>query len=85
MLFEPTKLAEVKDVLRAKGLSEDEIASKLYFQFDYFRSRIPRRVPPPSVHYWRVRRVYEVFGPLVDSKTKVPLFNDSAWKANNVL
>ena len=86
MLFEPTKLGEVKDMLRSKGLSEDEIAAKLYFQFDYFRNRIPRRVPPPSVHYWRVRRIYEIFGPLIDSKTKAPLLNDAAWKkANNVL
>ena len=71
---------------KAKGKTDDEIQSMRYFKFKYFRERIPRRVPPPSQHYWRVRKVFETFGPMVDSKTGIPLFNDRAWaKADNVL
>eukprot|EP00966_Prymnesium_polylepis_P015997 369215-Prymnesium_polylepis.1 len=52
MLFEPTKLGEVKDVLRSKGLSEDEIAAKLYFQFDYFRwGTVPSRAPVSIIKF----------------------------------
>ena len=49
-------------------------------------SPLPRRVPPPSVHYHLVRAVYEIFGDKKDAKTGVPLFGPSAWKkANGVL
>jgi hypothetical protein len=37
-------------------------------------------------HYHRVRAVYALYGPQVDSETKLPLFNTAAWdRANNVL
>lgn len=86
MIFDPVVLEEVKDVLRKNGFTEDDIDARMYYDFDYFRQRVPRRVPPPSVHYWRVRRVFELFGSIEDSKTKQPLFNDAAWRrANNVL
>ena len=86
MIFDPVILGEVQDTLRYKGFDEHDISSRMYYDFDYFRQRVPRRVPPPSVHYWRVRRVFELFGPIVDSKTKQPLFNEAAWKrALNVL
>ena len=85
-IFNPKMLHDVKQALRAKGLSEADIEAKLYYDFDYFRERVERCVAPPSIHYWRVRRVFEIFGPLVDSKTKAPLFNDAAWKrASRVL
>ena len=36
--------------------------------------------------YWRARKVFETFGPIVDSATGKPLFNAAAWKkADNVL
>jgi len=45
-----------------------------------------RIVPPLEQHYHRVRAVYALYGPQVDSETKLPLFNEAAWKkANNVL
>ena len=84
--MDPVVLEEVKDALRNKGLDDADIESKMFYKFDYFRERVPRRVPPPSVQYWRVRRVFEIFGPIIDSKSKQPLFNATAWKkANNVL
>ena len=77
MIFDPVILGEVQDTLRYKGFDEHDISSRMYYDFDYFLQRVPRRVPPPSVHYWRVRRVFELFGPIVDSKTKQPLFNEA--------
>ena len=55
MSFDPVVLEEVKDVLRLNGSDEDDIAAKMYYDFDYFRQRVPRRVLPPSIHYYRVR------------------------------
>lgn len=67
-------------------MDDDEIESMMYYDFAYFRQRVPRRVPPPSVHYHLVRAVYEVFGDKKDAKTGVPLFGPSSWKkANGVL
>ena len=41
---------------------------------------------PPSQLYWRVRAVFEIYGPMQDQKTGKPLFGDEAWKkANGVL
>ena len=86
MVFDPVVLEEVKDTLRANGFDDDDVDARMYYDFDFFRQRIARRVPPPSIHYWRVRRVFELFGSVVDSKTKQPLFNEAAWRrANNVL
>src|SRR5262245_17232207 len=43
-------------------------------------------VPPPELLYPAVKEVYITYGPLLDSKTKQPLFNNQAWKdAGNVL
>jgi hypothetical protein len=85
--WDPTKLAEVKATLRyERGMNNNEIEALMYYNVDYFRVRVPRVVLPPSKLYWRVRAVYEMYGPMTDAKTKAPLFNKAAWKkANNVL
>ena len=84
--WDPIILEKVKASLRETGQTEDDIAAKLYYDVAFFRARVPRVVLPPSTLYWRVRAVYEVFGPAVDSDTGKPLFNDAAWaKADNVL
>ena len=79
-IFDSTKLGEVKAVLRQKGKSDEEIEAMMFYNFAYFRERVPRVVPPPSVHYPRVRAVFELFGPLCDAETGKPLFNEAAWK-----
>jgi hypothetical protein len=85
--WDPTKLAEVKATLRyERGMNNNEIEALMYYYVDYFCVRVPRVVLPPSKLYWRVRAVYETYGPMIDAKTKAPLFNKAAWKkANNVL
>jgi len=82
-----TKLSEVKATLRnERGMNDSAIEAMLYYDVDFFRVRVPRIVLPPSKLYWRVRAVYELYGPMLDAKTKVPLFNKAAWKkVNNVL
>ena len=45
-----------------------------------------RTIPPPEQLYPAVKEVYTTFGPLLDAKTRQPLFNSRAWKdAGNVL
>jgi hypothetical protein len=74
-----TKLAEVKATLcDERGMNDSAIEAMLYYDVDYFRVRVPRIVLPPSKLYWRVRAVYELYGPMLDAKTKVPLFNKAA-------
>ena len=82
-----TKLAEGKATLRVeRGMNDSEIEAMLYYDVDYFHVRVPRIVLPPSKLYWRVRAVYERYGPMLDAKTKAPLFNKAAWKrAINVI
>ena len=82
-----TKLAEVKATLRdERGMNDSAIEAMLYYDVDFFHVRVPRIVLPPSKLYWRVCAVYELYGPMLDAKTKAPLFNKAAWKkANNVL
>ena len=84
--WRPDLLSEVKAVLGAKGFSKQDIDAKMYYDVDFFRQRVDRRILPPRQLYWRVRSVYVLFGDKVDSKSKMPLFNKRAWsKANNVL
>jgi len=56
------------------------------FDVAYFRVRVPRVVLPPSKLYTRVRAVFELYDPQIDSKSNVPLFNKANWvRARNVL
>ena len=80
------RMGQVRKTLRTAGLTDGEIDAKMYFHVAFFRRRVERIVLPPSKLYWRVRAVFELYGPMVDSVTKNPLFNAAAWKkANNVL
>jgi hypothetical protein len=74
-----TKLAEVKATLRIeRGMNVSEIEAMLYYDVDYFCVRVPCVVLPPSKLYWRVCAVYEMYGTMLDAKTKAPLFNKAA-------
>jgi hypothetical protein len=74
-----TKLAEVKVALRdERGMNDGEIEAMLYYDVDYFCVRVLRIVLPPLKLYWCVCAVYEMYGPMTDAKTKVPLFNKAA-------
>lgn len=85
--WDPTVLAKAKAALRTVAKkSDDEIAAMLFYNMSYFLEVVPRKIPPPSYLYFRVRAVFATYGPMIDSKTKKPLFNDNAWKkANGVL
>ena len=74
-----TKLAEVKATLPdERGMNDSAIEAMLYYDVDFFRVQVPYIVLPPSKLYWCVRAVYEQYGPMLDAKTKVPLFNKAA-------
>ena len=82
----PDLLSKVMQILEAKGYSKQDIKAKMYYDVNFFRQRVDRRILPPRQLYWRVRSVFVLFGAKVDSKSKMPLFNLRAWKkANNVL
>ena len=80
------KLEELEDQMKKSGITEDEIKDARYYSPAVFRNCVDRVVPPPSVLYWRVRALYVLYGNMIDSVTKKPLFNEAAWnKADNVL
>ena len=86
VVFEPTALAALTAALKRDGLTDKDIESKMFYDFAYFRRRMPRVVPPPSVHHHRVRAVYALYGSQLDTKTSAPLFNKAArGRANNML
>ena len=64
-MFEPKAHESLIAALKADGLTDEEIKAKEYFEFDYFRKRVPRLVPPPSQHYHRLRAVFAFYGPQV--------------------
>ena len=61
VVFEPTALAVLTAALKRDGLTDKDIESKMFYDFAYFRRRMPRVVPPPSVHHHRVRAVYALY------------------------
>ena len=85
-MFDPIVLHQVKQALKNDGLSDGDIEQTMYYNAWYFRKRVPRGLPPPSLHYQRVRAVFAIYESQLDIKTKKTLFNDTAWaKAKNVL
>ncbi|CAJ1958312.1 unnamed protein product [Cylindrotheca closterium] len=85
--WSPPELEEVKTAVKAKdGKTDDEIDADMYFNAAFWKACVPRRVLPPRLLYWRVRAVFVSFGGMIDSTSKKPLFNKTAWKkANNIL
>ena len=80
LAWDPDVLRLLKAAMVAGGMSEEEVEREMYFNAHVFKGYVPRTVLPPSKLYWRVRAVFELYGPMVDSKTGVPLFNDQSWK-----
>ena len=85
-MFEEDALDNVMQKLISCGYTKERIEKRMFYNFSWFRLRVPRIIPPPSILFWRVRNVYATFGGLVDSKLNQPLFNKLSWaKANCVL
>jgi hypothetical protein len=86
LVWNPKKMAELEEMMRDSGMTDEEIQAQKYFNSRLFRDCVERKVPSPRILYWRVRAVYAMYGKMIDSKTQKPLFNPNAWKkANNVL
>ena len=85
-VWNPIKLSELEERMKQSGLNDEAIQHQRYFNTQLFRDCVDRSIPPPTTLYWRVRAVYATYGPLIDSKSKSPLFNAAAWrKADNLL
>jgi hypothetical protein len=80
-------LEKAKEALRTQEkMTDEQIQLKMFYDLDYFLKCVPRKIPAPSLLYWRVRGVFATYGPMIDSTSKKPLFNDTAWKkADGVL
>ena len=86
MIWDEDKMDELRKRMKAHGLTDDDIDKRLYFNTDLFKGCVPRKIPPPSILYWRVRAVFATYGSMKDSKTNQPLFNKQAWgKARHLL
>ncbi|KAL7507187.1 hypothetical protein ACHAXN_004385 [Cyclotella atomus] len=86
LFWNPAKLKELEDAMMKSGMINDEIQAQKYHNARLYRECVDRKVPPSSILYHRVRAVCALFGNMIDSKTKKPLFSKKAWKkANNVL
>ena len=86
LVWNEDKINELEMKMKKDGMTDDEIKSARYYSPYLYRDCVDRVVPPPSVLYWRVRAVYVLYGNMIDSKTKQPLFNATSWKkADNVL
>lgn len=80
LIMDPEILKEVEGVLKEKhAYTEQEIANKKIFNFEWFRLRVPRSCPAPTILFSRVKSVYEFYGDMEDA-TYGPLFNNRAWK-----
>jgi hypothetical protein len=86
LIMDSDILQDVETVLRRKGLTDDDIAQKKLFQFDYFRLRVPRVCPPPSILHARVKAVFDFYKDRLDPDTEQPGLNEAArGKADGVL
>ena len=84
--WDPERLREIKASLHDLGVTDREIEARLYYNIQWFASRVERRALPSHLLYWRVRSVLAYFGPKIDSVTGKPLFGNNEWrKANNLL
>ncbi|KAG6379505.1 hypothetical protein JVT61DRAFT_9996 [Boletus reticuloceps] len=66
----------VEEVLRAQNMT---YSAKLKSRPEWVLTRVRRYVPPPEILYSRVASVVKTYGPLQDTTTGQPLFNDKAW------
>jgi hypothetical protein len=52
------------------GTTKEEIEKMKYYNSLLFLGCIEREVPPPTILYWRVRTVFAMYGPMIDSLTQ---------------
>jgi hypothetical protein len=83
MAWDPRDRAKLEVVLKKKGMTWEEACRK---KPHYVLKRVRRWIPPPRILLPRVSAVFSTFGPLLCSKTKLPVFNAESWKqAANIL
>ena len=76
-LLDPEDRAILDAFLESRGVSWD---SMVRYHPRWLFQRCKRFVPPPEELLPHVAKVIEVYGPLKDAKTDLPLFNDRAWE-----
>lgn len=66
----------IKLALKKAGLTDDQIQAKTW---QYYKKRVRRRVPSPSVLTRDFKRLVSLFANVTDNKTKKKLFCDTGW------
>jgi len=80
---DPGDKSAVESFLQKSNTSYE---AKLVAKPKWVLARVRRYVPPPEILLSRVAAVIKTFGPLKDSTTGQPLFNDKAWEVTkNIL
>ena len=80
---DPVDKCAVEEVLKKTNTSYE---AKLLSKPKWVLARVRRYVPPAEILLSRVAAVIQTFGPLKDSTTGQPLFNEKAWDAaKNIL
>src|SRR6266487_4588843 len=69
--------SRVSEYLASIGTSWNDV---LWTNATWLWKHCKRTIPPPEQLYPAVKEVYTTFGPLLDAKTRKPLFNSQAWK-----
>jgi hypothetical protein len=72
LIPDATDKKHISDYLISIGSSWGEM---LQFNAKWLWKRCKRIIPPPELLYPLVKEVYTTFGPLLDAKTRKPLFN----------
>ena len=76
-VFDEKIMKIVIDALKKeRNMSDKDIEKMVYYNTKFFCKRVPRVCPPSSVLYCRVRAVYDVYAPRVDSSGR-PLLNEA--------
>eukprot|EP00750_Incisomonas_marina_P022444 INCI4971.3.p1 GENE.INCI4971.3~~INCI4971.3.p1 ORF type:complete len:1284 (+),score=176.17 INCI4971.3:985-4836(+) len=81
-VWDPVAMRIAKEaLLKYEDMPETSVDSMLFYRAEWFKMRVPRSIPPPSLLYLRMYKVFKLFGHAADKTTGNPLFNDKVWNA----
>ena len=75
----PGDIEVVKQSLKEKGLTDQQIEDKMRFNYKYFMRRVRRTIPSPAALEEEFKALVEVYAKQLDPKTNEPLFRRKTW------
>jgi hypothetical protein len=70
-----------RESLKGQGLNEREINIRVTKEYDQMLSKSRRSIPSPALLMSSTKKVFDLYGHQVDSKTGKPLFSQDCWAA----